>query len=109
MIGKSAFFLDETEQVIIPPQVPSHPTPFFLRYRVHIFTSAPIGFSNIPWRKPWAFSLAFLQIPMQRRCSQETLRGFPGCTSFLSVIPCLYATGCQTGDVCAPLLSHHPV
>ena len=28
MIGKSAFFLDETEQMIIPLQVPSHPTSF---------------------------------------------------------------------------------
>ena len=29
MIGKSAFSLVETEQVIILPQVPSHPTSFF--------------------------------------------------------------------------------
>ena len=47
MIRKSAFFLDETEQMIIPLQVPSHPTPFFLRYRVSYFYEHLTGLENL--------------------------------------------------------------
>ena len=55
MMGKSAFFLDETEQVIIPPQVPSHPTPFFLRYRVSYFYISPYRVFEHPTAKAVGF------------------------------------------------------
>ena len=55
MIRKSAFFLDETEQMIIPLQVPSHPTPFFLRYRVSYFYISP----NRVFEHPTAKAVGF--------------------------------------------------
>ena len=109
MIRKSAFFLDETEQMIIPLQVPSHPTPFFLRYRVSYFYISPNRVFEHPTAKAVGFFARIFANTDAKKMQPGDPAGFPGCTSFLSVVPCLYAIGCQTGDVCAPLLSHHPV
>ena len=108
MIGKSAFFLDETEQVIIPPQVPSHPA-FLSPVPCSYFYISPNRVFEHPAAKAVGFFARIFANTDAKKMQPGDPAGFPGCTSFLSVVPCLYATGCQTGDVCVPLLSHHPV